>query len=251
MGGGIDSMVWQSYEFVNQWDHGRNLQVGVTIGYGACYEPTECGSQDDGIENSTTSILQGIACGGNHLQSQSLPAFWLAPGEKPDNPTTDCTVAINTVKVSSYTLTKSVAILSSEHVEYNFTVYVPDLINQIQIEGPTEFSPVDFDAFYTVDSSGKVTPVDTSSGEVNYPLIFATTDGTHAVGVVGQTIPGWMLTYAKFYFSTAPCPSEAASKWSVVYRLFSTIQPGTRFGFTTHICVGTLSSVPACMLKFF
>jgi hypothetical protein len=39
----IDSVVWNNVEFINQWDHGRELQMAVTNGSGECYNPTEAG----------------------------------------------------------------------------------------------------------------------------------------------------------------------------------------------------------------
>jgi hypothetical protein len=34
--GAIESIVWNYTEFVNQWDHGRELQLAVTNGSGEC-----------------------------------------------------------------------------------------------------------------------------------------------------------------------------------------------------------------------
>ena len=39
--GAIDSLVWNNKEFINAWDHGRELQMAVTTGHGECYNPTE------------------------------------------------------------------------------------------------------------------------------------------------------------------------------------------------------------------
>jgi hypothetical protein len=39
--GAIDSVVWNNKEFINCWDHGRELQMAVTTGHGECYNPTE------------------------------------------------------------------------------------------------------------------------------------------------------------------------------------------------------------------
>lgn len=36
----IDSVVWNSNEFINAWDHGRELQIAITTGTGECYNPT-------------------------------------------------------------------------------------------------------------------------------------------------------------------------------------------------------------------
>lgn len=41
MSGAIDSVVWKEKEFINAWDHGRELQLAVTTLYGECFNPTE------------------------------------------------------------------------------------------------------------------------------------------------------------------------------------------------------------------
>lgn len=39
--GAVDSLVWNEKEFINAWDHGRELQYAVTTGDGECFNPTE------------------------------------------------------------------------------------------------------------------------------------------------------------------------------------------------------------------
>ena len=41
-GGAVDSLVWNKKEFINNWDHGRQLQSAITVqNYGECWNPTE------------------------------------------------------------------------------------------------------------------------------------------------------------------------------------------------------------------
>ena len=46
-------------EFINSYDHGRELQLAVVVaGFGECWNPTEAGGESDGIGLATKSELQ-------------------------------------------------------------------------------------------------------------------------------------------------------------------------------------------------
>ena len=66
--GAVDSLVWNDKEFINNWDHGRQLQVALTVqDYGECWNPTEAGGRSDGNGKETKSILTDIQAVGNVL----------------------------------------------------------------------------------------------------------------------------------------------------------------------------------------
>ena len=59
--GAIDSLVWRDREFLNSWDHGRQLQMAITVqNHGECWNPTEAGGRSDGIDFETKSNLTFI-----------------------------------------------------------------------------------------------------------------------------------------------------------------------------------------------
>ena len=59
--GAIDSLVWRDREFLNSWDHGRQLQMAITVqNHGECWNPTEAGGRSDGIGTETKSNLTHI-----------------------------------------------------------------------------------------------------------------------------------------------------------------------------------------------
>jgi hypothetical protein len=71
MGGAIDSVVWNNKEFVNAYDHGRELQMAAnTNTYGECYNPTEAGGRDDSNHDNTKTHIQSIQAHGNVLETQ-------------------------------------------------------------------------------------------------------------------------------------------------------------------------------------
>ena len=59
--GAIDSLVWKDREFLNSYDHGRQLQMTIGVqNYGKCWNPTEAGGRSDGIGPKTKSNLTHI-----------------------------------------------------------------------------------------------------------------------------------------------------------------------------------------------
>jgi len=54
--GAIDYVSWNGKQFISDYDHGRELQIAVTVdNTGECYNPTEAGSLGDGAGQSTSS----------------------------------------------------------------------------------------------------------------------------------------------------------------------------------------------------
>ena len=75
-GGAVDSLVWKDKEFINNWDHGRQLQSAMTVqNYGECWNPTEAGGRSDGNGKETKSILTDIHAEGNVLGGNSIEKF--------------------------------------------------------------------------------------------------------------------------------------------------------------------------------
>lgn len=75
LAGAIGSLTWNGKEFINQDDHGRELQSASAFdGLGECFNPTEAGSLADNA--TSTSILIGLEAVGNNLQTTSQMAFW-------------------------------------------------------------------------------------------------------------------------------------------------------------------------------
>ena len=59
--GAVDSLVWKDKEFLNSWDHGRQLQMAITVqNHGECWNPTEAGGRSDGIDLWTKSNLTSV-----------------------------------------------------------------------------------------------------------------------------------------------------------------------------------------------
>lgn len=246
--GAIDSLTWDGMEFIDSADHGRQLQSASNLDNGQpffpeVFNPTEAGSRRDGEGPTSSSRLLSLKAEGATLETRSLMAFWLVPGEKSEgNPATNTTV------LSRHALSKRVSIGSRglEHaIKYEVTFTVPEgeRHTYAQFEALTGYMPPAFSAFWTFDpSTGKLTPLSDGPGEQALPVVLATTDGRHAMGVIavgappaGTEGPG----YGRFRF-----PEAKVNKWNCVYRVRDVkgLPPG-EYQYRMFVAVGTLEDV--------
>ena len=87
VGGAIHSLTWNGKEFLDSFDHGRQLQSALN---GDCcqkmlaetFNPTEAGSRNDNAGDKSSSKLLSLRAEGAELGTKTQMAFWLAPGEK-------------------------------------------------------------------------------------------------------------------------------------------------------------------------
>lgn len=72
MGGSIDSLVWNNVQFINMYDHGRELQMAANSDvFGECYNPTEAGGSSDGKNLNTKTQIQWIHAHNRTLESEA------------------------------------------------------------------------------------------------------------------------------------------------------------------------------------
>ena len=78
--GAICSLTWNGKEFINDYDHGRQLQSAASFdGLGEMFNPTEAGASEvtNGINpNPSSSVLQSSRSSSNILATQTKMAFW-------------------------------------------------------------------------------------------------------------------------------------------------------------------------------
>jgi hypothetical protein len=215
--GAIHSLTWGGKEFLDSYDHGRQLQSASNFDCGEefipeVFNPTEAGSSADGIGKKSSSKLLRIHAGGSELETTTQMAFWLAPGEKSlGHP------ARNKKVVSDHLLTKRVRIGVDElphAIEYEVTFDVPEGERHTlaQFEAVTGYMPSEFSRFWTFErASGELRPLDDGPGEQALPVVFTTPSGSHAMGVYSrQGSPG----YGRFRFE-----AEKVNKWNCVFRV--------------------------------
>lgn len=256
--GAIDSLYWNGREFINSWDHGRQLQVAWSAnGWGECYNPTEAGGSYDGLGGGSTSLLLGQSASGNVLATTSEPAFWLLPGQ--DSGAAPCGGARNARAVSDYFLHKNVQVGYGgiRHiVQFLTQVEVPDLANSVPldsmtIEAPTGYLGGEFSAFYTWNpATCLLAPLSAGPGEQGLPVVLATPDGSAAMGAWSPDLPSPGFPgagYGRFAFPDAGNPANATMKWNVVFRRGAT-PPGS-YNYRTYVAVGSLENVRVALCQ--
>lgn len=250
LAGAIDSVQWNGQEFINSFDHGRQLQSACSFDcakaqpfWAECYNPTEAGSRDDGLGNTSTSKLLRISTEGNVLSTTVQMAFWLAPGEDSSG-----RPALNEKRLSDHTVSKRVRIGVENLpnvIDYQVTFHVPagERHTFAQFEALTGYMPPEFEKFWKfLPATGEFEPLDDGPGEQQYPVVLSNAAGTHAMGVYSpeQPSPGFETAgYGRFRFVP-----EKVVKWNCVFREGNQdrIDAGEH-SFRVFCVVGTLDDV--------
>lgn len=250
LAGAIHSLTWGGKEFIDSYDHGRQLQSAASFDCGhagefwaECYNPTEAGSRADGTGEKSSSVLRELRAEGAELRTTTLMAFWLAPGEKSFGRS-----ALNDRTVSDNLFSKRVRLgyKKLEHVleyEVTFTVPVGERHTYAQFEALTGYMPPEFCRFWKFrPDTGKLEELDDGPGEQGFPVVFATEGGTHAMGVFSPDQPSRRSEsagYGRFRFK-----EEKVVKWNCVFRIRNDkgIASG-EYRFRTFVAVGTLEDV--------
>ena len=243
--GAIHSLTWDGVEFVDSFDHGRQIQSAANFDSGQAFvsevfNPTEAGSAADGRGPTSTSRLLELGAKDNQLVTLNRMAFWLKPGEKSRGH-----AARNTAALSDHYLAKRVTIGYKElphAVEYRVTFLMPggEKHTFAQFEAVTGYMPPAFGTFWRFDApAGVLKPLTDGPGEQADPVVFATADGRHAMGVYSPDQPskGFAAAgYGRFRFA-----AEKVVKWNCVFRTKEAAGvPGGPYQFRCFLVVGTL-----------
>lgn len=236
--GAICSMTWRGKEFIDKKDHGRLLQSASSFNdLGEGYNPTEGGSSmyDDGFypQPSKSSKLLYRRAVNNYLLTDSRMGFW--------NP-------VNNSLVSDHYLTKEVRIGAlgySNVIEYKTNFDIQDYSRPLykgQFEVLTAYMPSEFSQFYTVSKSGNVAILPVQPvGEQTEPIMFATSSGSHALGIYMPGLPQPTYPFAGYgRWQFGDCV-----KFNAVMRFAN---PSGNYRFTTYLVIGTQQEVTATLI---
>lgn len=254
--GAVHSLTWNGKEFLDSFDHGRQMQSASNFDCGKpfvpeVFNPTEAGSMSDGRGATTTSRLLELSAKDNQLVTLNRMAFWLRPGEKSAG-----SLARNDGALSDHYLAKRVTIghKNLPHaIEYRVTFLVPkgEGHTLAQFEAVTGYMPAEFDTFHRFDpATGKLKPLSDGPGEQADPVVLATTDGKYAMGVFSPDQPSKGFEsagYGRFRFK-----AEKVVKWNCVFRvrggpLKPKGVPGGEYAFQCFVVVGTAADCEATL----
>ncbi len=258
LAGAIGSMTWRNKEFINQDDHGRELQSASSFdNLGECFNPTEAGSSRDGVGPTSTSKLIGYHAEGNQLKTTTQMAFWLAANEdyRSHNNGKGCggrsnlQIAQNTTDLSNHLLSKQVTIGFSglsNVIEYLVTFKVTEPHQSATFEALTGYLGKDFSSFFSYNpSADQFNQLSAIAGEQNLPVILSTPDSIYAMGIYSPDLPQPefpSMGYGRFNFY-----HENTMKWNAVYRRLNT--PAGDYSFRQFVIVGSLAEVQDSMRK--
>jgi hypothetical protein len=248
LAGAIHSLTWNGREFIDSFDHGRQLQSASNLDCGTpitaeTFNPTEAGSSRDFTGETSSSRLLSLRAASNTLETVSQMAFWLVPGQKSgSNP------AKNTTVLSNHLLAKHVSIGWSnlpQVISYDvvFTIPKGERHTHAVFEALTGYMPPAFGEFLQFNpKTGEMEPLSDGPGEIPRPIVFSVPGGTHAMGICAppQSAPKTTgPTFGRFRFR-----AEKVVKWNCVFRVTDKdgIAPGD-YRFRMFVIVGDLATV--------
>lgn len=249
LAGAVHSLTWDGVEFIDSADHGRQLQSAAAFDCGKpgfhaeCFNPTEAGSRFDGDGRTSTSRVLRLRATDNELSSTTRMAFWLKPGEKSDGKP-----ALNEAALSDHRVSKRIAIgykTWPHAIDYRVTFSVPpgERHTYAQFEALTGYMPPTFSKFHTLDlKTGELAELSDGPGEQAKPVVFATADGGHAMGVWSPDQPSAGYVgggYGRFRYA-----AEKVVKWNCVFRVKEPGGvPAGDYSYRMFVAVGTTADV--------
>lgn len=256
--GAIDSITWRGKEFIDAWDHGRELQSASSFdGYGECLNPTEAGSAEDARGPVSSSRLLQAKTGRHKLETRIEMAYWLAPGTiypRPCGSHQDFRRAFNQTIRSQDTLRKRVklGVRGLPNVlEYEMTFTTTDDHQAATFEALTGYMPPDFSDFLALDpAKGTIALLPEGMGEQPRPVILATPDHQYAMGIYSPGLPQPKHPgngYGRFRFVANPVKPGNTVKWNAVYR--EAPVPKGDYRYLCYVAIGTVEDVRSAIVK--
>jgi alpha-tubulin suppressor-like RCC1 family protein len=191
--GAVSSIKWGNKEFINNWDHGRQLSPNYQFfNRYICYNPYETGSLEDGQSPTSTSKLLSLSASGNTLESETQMAWYYrnfvsnpTVNDACGDPSQWLPVTPYTTPLSDYHVHKKVTVgfLSFPNViEYLSEVFIPEAV-QRGINNPTAVLNYEFSTIGSWDVVSKTyRKLRALSGEDDRIKIASTVDGSNAMG---------------------------------------------------------------------
>lgn len=227
--GAFCSLTYRGVEYIDAKDHGRCLQSASSFDHlGENYNPTEAGASiytDGPLPQASSSQVLNYVIDKSTLATETRMAFW--------NP-------VNGRKTSDHIHRKYVQAGlpgNPTAIFYGVSFEVPpgEIFSIGQFEILTGYMPSRFTKFYTFNpATGELNDLSDGPGEQALPIIFATADGQHAMGIY-STAPLVGGGYGRWRFGDCV-------KWNVVSRITS---PRGTQRFRVFNVVGNLAEVRA------
>jgi hypothetical protein len=278
--GAIDSLIWKNNEWVNAFDHGREIQMAFAKSTAReCFNPTEAGSQFDSKDpekiNRSSSTLLSWSQTNSQLFTHNIPAYWMRPGQSKSRScgrAQNQTLSANDVRMNKTVSLKRMALTAL--ITYDAKINLLESIESyspkpneawsIAFEAPTGYLAPQFNRFYSFNpktqelkeetdrASACLLPNAKLSCEQELPLIITNAEN-EAMGICSKPAgPNFLApAYGVFAFAKQGSALADTTKWNVVQRLLGTVSGPKEYRFTTNLIIGTLPQVKAALLGLF
>lgn len=266
-GGAISSIKWGGKEYINNWDHGRQLSLDSQFfNRYICYNPYESGSFEDAKGPTSTSKLLSITASGNQLDATTQMCWYYKTfntNPKPEDycgdPTQWLPVTPYTSPLSNYTVRKIVTIGFAgipNVIEDLVYQYVPE---PVRMASNVLVAVVNYD--FSSMRSWDVVSKDyrnarTLAGIDDRIKVVSTSDGNYAMGWYAPEllqpygtdgVANWWLVVPPNPFYPDPLnPSQPDPNYACVHfgsaNRYDNFGPGTTFD-RAYLVVGNLEQV--------
>lgn len=244
--GAICSVTWNGKQFIDDYDHGRQLQSAVAFGptkedvngNSEAYNPTEAGASvaTNGVNPSPSSSVQLEGSVANGVLYTKVQMAYFIP--------------VNGVALSNNYVQKWVSIGlpgMPNVIKYKttFTRAWGETHGYGQYEALTGYMPASFSSFYTLDVVGgawTAQPLSDGPGEQTKPVIMCTPDSQHCMGIYSPNVP--QATYPDAGYGRWRFTYQNVVKWNTVTRLNN---PPYLLDLTQYVLVGTMDQVTTQM----
>ena len=259
--GAVSSIKWGGKEFINNWDHGRQLQLNSQFfNRYICYNPYEAGSFNDGRSTTSSSKLLSISKpSSNRLDATTQMAWYYYPFIESTKPEDYCGDPAQWLPaphynspLSDYRVHKTVTIGFAgipNVIEYLIDQFIPEPVLNGS-NNPTAVLNYEFSSLRSWDVVSKdYRDVRALAGVDDRIKVVSTADGAYAMGwYAPELLQPWSeIGVANWWFIVPPGPAYPDPDFACVH--FGAVDRYVSFngpGFTydrAYLVIGNLDQV--------
>jgi alpha-tubulin suppressor-like RCC1 family protein len=269
--GAVSSIKWGNKEFINNWDHGRQLQLNIQFfNRFICYNPYEAGGFDDGQATTSSSRLLSLNASGNRLEATTQMAWYYRFRESFDprdycgDPAKWLPCPPYTGPLSDYRVRKTVTIGFAgipNVIEYLNELFVPEPVLR-GLDNIAAVMPYEFSSIRSYDVVSKeFRNIRAVAGEDDRIKVASTADGNYAMAFYAPELlqpygdPGtanwWFVVPPDPFYPdpndhTRPDPNFGCVHLGSFVRYDSFKGPGFRNG-RAYLVIGNLAQVKSSL----